>query len=673
MSDYTLMDYLGLYDEPRREPVQTEQTKAIALQEKTNPAYAATVVYQDNPVPLSMPRNYRAYVKEAYRGDPTLYKVVKYISGNGAAIPPKLYTDKAMQKEITDHPLLEKLDSPNPEQTGVSYREAVISFLLIAGNSYQYAIRKGIKGPPDELWPLQPDKVEIIPHPNKGIVGYNYTDFTKEQNPILPENMGHLKFWSPDDPVYGCSPIEPIALSIDQQTAARKWNLALLQNYAKSGGTWIAPTVLSPNDYSKTLEKLREIYAGFSNAGKTQLLDGNLQWVNQGMSPTDLDWIPGMQYNEGSIANVYDIAPQLIGNTSSTTYDNMDQAKAASYTESIFPVNDRIYALWNKWLLPMYPDLAKAYLYYDKESIEVLQAIIQAKNSAKIDQATKIFLAGGCDLLTYQQMVGGLVGIKPDPNGRGIYRIGTILITSDKLKDYAEQALTTPAAPPAPVPEPVATNMPPAPGQEPQQGDEHGSTTPPATKPASKPAQPAKPTASNTTGNSGNAQGGKGRVVEGVDAKASNEPISGAPRRLYAKDTKASGDVNYLLWECGTHPCPNCAQNDNVLIAVGDSFPNGCDEPECHKNCQCTLHQLSIPDDVDPSEHSSLRLVALFGVGIIAGSHAGEPNQQDLEEQDDTGDYTDEEDYAKQIHDLAQARARRRRKTEYRAFMEATL
>ena len=157
-----------------------------------------------------------------------------------------------------------------------------MSYLLIAGNSYQYAIRKGKSGPPDELWVLEPDQVSAVPSPTRGIIGWNFDSFPKEQNPIPPENIGHVKFWNPNSPIYGQSPIEAIALSIDQQTAARKWNLALLQNFGKPSGSWVVPTVLSPNDYSKTIEKLREMFGGFANAGKTQLLDGGLPGYSKG-------------------------------------------------------------------------------------------------------------------------------------------------------------------------------------------------------------------------------------------------------------------------------------------------------------------------------------------------------------------------------------------------------
>ena len=289
------------------------QTKTIESREsKVNPAYMALTTISDVPQPHTLPRNYKSYATEGFEND-TVYKCLTYITQNAGAIPPTLYTDRTLQKKIGSHPLLDKLEKPNNEQTGVEYIEGALGYLLLAGNSYQYSIRKGKQGPPDELWDLEPPKVKPIPSRKRGIIGYEYDDFDAEQNPIDPANIGRMRFWNPSDPLFGFSPITVCAILIDQQSAAKKWNLAQLQNFGKPSGAWTAPTVLSPNDYAKTLEKLREMYAGYQNAGKTQLLDAGMMWQPTGMSPTDMDWLNAMKYNAGGIANIFNIAPQLIG------------------------------------------------------------------------------------------------------------------------------------------------------------------------------------------------------------------------------------------------------------------------------------------------------------------------------------------------------------------------
>lgn len=417
-------------------------------QVKVNPAYAGIITISDQPKPVTMPKNYKSYAKEGYRGNDTVYKCISYIARNGAAIPPILYKDRTRQKIISSHPLLEKLDTPNPEQSGVAYREAVLGYKLLAGNSYQYAICNKNE-PPVELWPLRPDYVDIVPDKKRGVIGYQY-QFMPE--PIPARFIGHAKYWNPDNDLYGLSPLETGAILVDQQKAGKLWNLALLQNSARPPGAWTVPTIMSKNDRDRLEARLKEKLQGYKNAGTPPVLDGGLKWESMGLPPAQLEWLQGMQYNAAMIANLYSIPPQLIGDNSASTYNNVQEAKAASYTEAIFPELDDFYALLNRWLVPMYPDLANAgaCLYYDKETVEVVQQVIQSQKSAQAQRAYTLYL-NGVAMLNEARVLAGL----PEVPGGNIYRIGAILVPEDQLEEYAQQSLTTPAAPPVPQAEPL--------------------------------------------------------------------------------------------------------------------------------------------------------------------------------------------------------------------------
>lgn len=449
--------------------------RSSTTEEKSNPAFAGATIFNDVPQPHTMPKNYRNYADQGYATNDSVYKCVSYIVINGAAIPPKLYSDATKETEIKSHPLLDRLARPNMEQDGVTFREAVLGWYLIAGNAFLYAIRPGktaglvgTSGAPDELWTLDPNKVHPMPHPTKGITGYKFDDFEDDKSIIPPANIGHLRTWNPKDPIFGLSPIEVAALMVDQQNAARKWNLALLQNMAKPSGAWVTDAALAKNERDRLEERINEKLAGARNAGKTPVLDAGAKWVPTGTSPSELDWLESLKYNAGQIANLYNIPPQLIGDTSATTYNNMEQAKAASYTEAIFPALDKLYSLLTMWLVPMYPDLAdakgmpKACLYYDKDTVEVVQDVIQQREGAKADRANKSYMTGTITLNQAQAMQ-GLPDLGPKGN---VYRIGSVLVPADKLEEYAEQSLAEPAAPPVPQAEPL--QVPPGtPGQPP--------------------------------------------------------------------------------------------------------------------------------------------------------------------------------------------------------------
>lgn len=488
------------------------------LEEKSNPAYFGMISYSSDPQPITSPRNYKTFSKEAYGGNDTIYKVLQYITSNASAIPPTLYTDRTMKKPIENHSLLDKLDMPNEEDSGVDFREAALGYLLIDGNSYQYSIRKGIKGPPDELWTLQPNRVTPVAGRTRGITGYRFEDFPNEMNPILPQNIGRMKFWNPDNPVFGMSPLQVGAIMVDMQTAARRWNLSMMQNGAKLSGAWTTDAILSSNDRVKLESRLNEKFSGPKGTGKAPLLDGGFKWNQMGANPSELDWLEGLKYNAGALANLYNIAPQLIGDTSASTYSNMAEARAASYTEAIFPLLDRLYSLWNRWLVPMYPDLKGAYLYYDKSTVEAVKQVIQAQKTAQIAAAVNAYLNGAC---TLNQAL-AMQGLPEDPQGN-VYRIGLILVPADELMDYARQSIAKPVTPPVTVAEPIQND--PTVSVSPDNEDE-------------KPKPGKKPVDANT--DDSNSSGGKPASEPPVEP--ASKPKSRAFRNTKALDLTSDKD-----------------------------------------------------------------------------------------------------------------------------------
>ncbi len=516
-------------------------------EQKANPAYSGLVAYGNAPQPVTMPRNYRSFAKEGYT-DNTVWKCVGYISRNGGSIPPLLYTDETKQKKIEKHPLLDRLNKPNNEQSGVAYREACLAYKLISGNNFQYAIRAK-NGPPDELWCLRPDRVAPIPDKVRGVSAYKYEAMDQ---PIAAENIGHTKYFNPDNPYFGMSPIEVAAILIDMQTGTRKWDLALVQNSARPSGAWTVPTALSLNDRTRLQQLLKEKLSGSRNAGVPPILDAGLTWQSMGLPPAELDWLESIKYNAILIANIYNMPPQLIGDTSSSTYNNMMEAKAASYTEAIFPDLDDLYGMWNNWLVPMYPDLKNsgAYLYYDKESVEVIQEMVQAQKTAQAQRAVQSYMQGAC-LLNEARVLQGLPEV---PEGN-VYRIGQVLIPADKLMEYALQSLTTPARAPQAIHEPVDANDP----VLPQPGDE-------------------------------------APVPESMPPQKHYRPDYDEKELMYLDDSEEQQlavlreqGVTHIQWLANSLSCERCQKNDRVIREVGSKFPSGNRVPVAHPHCRCVL------------------------------------------------------------------------------------
>src|SRR2546429_3577228 len=233
---------------------------------------------------------------------------------------------------------------------------------------------------------------------------------------------------------------------------------------------------------------------------------------------------------------------------------------------------DRVRDQVNSWLVPMYDDLKNktAYFTYDKEDIEALAAMYQAQLTAKSERFTNLWNSMQCTLDEAREGQ----GLDKLPGGKGnIFKIaGTVaLVPADKIDEYAEDSVSSPEPPmPPQLPAPNTTTV-----QEiPQDGN--------------------APSTDNTE----------------------------KQRRTIARSRKTLVAANYKVWHCASGACEFCLENDGVIVAIDEPFPNGVNEPgDCHKFCKCEATVLAVPDESDIAKLSIAALIAAYTVERIASRH----------------------------------------------------
>ena len=431
-----------------------------AIGRKSDPSYAISAQFFSPGAPVWSSKDYRTYVSQGYRKCGTVYTCINKIAGAAAGIKWKLYTDQTMSREIKSHALLDLWRTPGPRMGTGYFVEQCFGYWHLSGNCYLYANRPSKNGPPVELWPLRPDLMKIVAG-TTDIGGYVYGYGTSRARDFDIEEIMHLKFPAYDDDFYGLSPIEVAMQLVDQQNEGNAWNTALMQNAGKPASVFFSKGYLTLEQRTQVRQELLKRYSGKRNAGMPMVLEADMTWQSMAMSPYELDWLQSRELNTREIAAIFDVAPELVGDSAGKTFANQKEAKQSLYTENVLPKMDRYVGHLNSWLVPMYDDLAQmgAWFCYDKKDIEVLAELYTAAQQAISEQADRMWMNGEIDLYTCQT----LQGQKPDPNGKGIYRLGGILLRSQDIATYAQQALQKPAAPPMAVPESLLNQ--PQPGQ----------------------------------------------------------------------------------------------------------------------------------------------------------------------------------------------------------------
>ena len=202
-------------------------------------AVGPLIVWEPLGQPVWAPRDYAAFAREGFMQNAIVYRSVRMIAEAAASVPLLLYEG---DNEISEHPLLELIAQPSPDQTTADFLEAWYGFLLVAGNAYVEAV--GLSGRLRELHVLRPDRMKVIPVPDGWPEAFEYSAAGRsvrfEAEPVRGVRpILHVRLFHPVNDHYGMSPIEAAANAIDIHNAAGSWNKALLDNAARPSGALV--------------------------------------------------------------------------------------------------------------------------------------------------------------------------------------------------------------------------------------------------------------------------------------------------------------------------------------------------------------------------------------------------------------------------------------------------
>ena len=269
----------------------------------------------------------------------SVYACVKVISETVASLPLKLHKRKENgdTEKAGHHPLFCLLaDTPNNEMTAFTFREMLMTNLLLWGNAYAL-IRRNRRGEIVELYPLKSKNMTVIRDPTSGAVQYQYTadsESPAETRTYRARQILHIPAFSFDG-VVGVSPIsyarEAMGLSLATEEFGARW----FGNGARPGGVLEHPgTVKDP-------EKLREswnaVYKGTRNSHKIAVLEEGLSYKSVGMSPEDSQFLQTRQFQINEICRIFRVPPHMIGDLTRSTFSNIEHQSIDFVVHTIRP------------------------------------------------------------------------------------------------------------------------------------------------------------------------------------------------------------------------------------------------------------------------------------------------------------------------------------------------
>ncbi len=250
-----------------------------------------------------------------------VYACVRVIAETVASLPFSVFEqDKAGSHKALDHPLYRILhDEPNPEMTSFVWREAMLTHLLLWGNSYSQILRAG-RGKVIGLYPLLPDHMEVD-RDDKGVLTYTYSTTNGQQVKLRPEDVLHIPGLGFDG-ILGYSPIAVERNAIGLSIAAEEFGGKFFGNGATPSGILTHPnTVRNPKALR---ESWMEAYGGSANAGRICVLEEGMTFTRISMPNNEAQFLETRKFQVEEICRIYRVPPHMIADLEHATFSNIE-------------------------------------------------------------------------------------------------------------------------------------------------------------------------------------------------------------------------------------------------------------------------------------------------------------------------------------------------------------
>lgn len=311
------------------------------------------------------------YAGELYKNIDVLNSAISLVAREASQSRFKVMVKDSTDKmvEQPDSRLARLLSNPNTEQDQSAWIEAIVSYLLIAGDSYINMHSGNTDGTintddftamPSELWTFRPDRVQVVAG-EKAVAGYRYKANTGAREVLFDadvfgnSNVMHWKTFNPTNDYNGLSMIQVALKAIDTYEKTVDWNKSLLDNGARPSGALIwkgesRPSEDVVNGFKNELDDLSRK----SRRGKPMMLPGNVEWQEMALSPKDMDFLQSKADSASAILRVLNISPMLLGVGTDPTFNNQHEAKLALWDTAIMPLMHGLTSLLNTKLAPRF-------------------------------------------------------------------------------------------------------------------------------------------------------------------------------------------------------------------------------------------------------------------------------------------------------------------------------
>lgn len=314
-------------------------------------------------------------LKKAGFDNPYVYMVISDIA---QTISRLRYDLMLGEKQVTTGKLYELLARPNKNQYTTEFFESALTELLSTGEIFIAKTTSIGFNFPTELNVLLSQCVEVFVTTKNEIAYYQYT-FNGVVTRYDTNDILHIKLSNPIDTngekaFRGYAPLRVLERVTDASNSNFNAEASILENRGVQGfisGNTNMP--LLDDDKELLQNSFDKRHNGSSKFGKIAVTSTEAKYVSVGANTADLQLLDSNPAKLRVICGVFKLAPQLFGDTSASTFNNMEEARKSAYIKCYLPLARFFVDQLNKWFIDSLK--TKEQLTINEDAIELLKSI----------------------------------------------------------------------------------------------------------------------------------------------------------------------------------------------------------------------------------------------------------------------------------------------------------
>tara|TARA_R110001606_G_scaffold214928_3_gene362823 strand:- start:155 stop:1429 length:1275 start_codon:yes stop_codon:yes gene_type:complete len=255
-----------------------------------------------------------------------IQRAVSVVSGDVARLPIQIqeYTDGRWE-ECEEYPELDDILNQHTNKffTSHEWRRWMVTNMMVWGNSFSLVSR--VAGEVDELIPVRPWDIQILPDAEKG--GWYYR--SGEYGDLDPRDVLHWRMPAHQRLLWGESPIvvarRAVELGSQQEVAGS-------QAFRMPGLGKIAITTketVGSNAIRAMQDAFLHAHGGVEGMLRPIVVQNESDVKQVGQSLTDQDWIAARRFTINQVAQMYGVPPQYLYNLENSTQEQTSEMSRA--------------------------------------------------------------------------------------------------------------------------------------------------------------------------------------------------------------------------------------------------------------------------------------------------------------------------------------------------------